>query len=142
MDYCILPPDFGIFFRHLISERILFRRQIGALKSNCVRPFFRNSEIVTSLLPRFHEQSLMFYRFLKEREKRARVHFIPNLKVGVFVTLCAPEVITILASATVIHNPSCNQLDILYTPRTLPIISFCGTFENILQKISEPSPSS
>jgi hypothetical protein len=26
-------------------------------------------------------------------EKRARVHFIPALKDGVFVTLCAPEVI-------------------------------------------------
>jgi len=26
-------------------------------------------------------------------EKTARVHFIPNLKVGVFVTLCTPDVI-------------------------------------------------
>jgi len=30
---------------------------------------------------------------LKEHEKRARVHFIPALKDGVFVTLRAPEVI-------------------------------------------------
>jgi hypothetical protein len=30
---------------------------------------------------------------LKPQEKRARVHFIPDLKVGVFVTLRAPEVI-------------------------------------------------
>jgi hypothetical protein len=33
----------------------------------------------------------MSYRF--KPEKLARVHFIPDLKVGVFVTLCAPEVI-------------------------------------------------
>jgi len=31
---------------------------------------------------------------LKEHKKRARVHFIPDLKVGVFVTLRAPEVIS------------------------------------------------
>jgi hypothetical protein len=30
---------------------------------------------------------------LKEHEKRARVHFIPDLKVRVFVTLRAAEVI-------------------------------------------------
>ncbi|TFH52535.1 MAG: hypothetical protein E4G89_01475, partial [Methanothrix sp.] len=30
---------------------------------------------------------------LRERKKRARVHFIPDLKVGVFVTLRAPYVI-------------------------------------------------
>ncbi|UEC42245.1 MAG: hypothetical protein METHAR1v1_470007 [Methanothrix sp.] len=30
---------------------------------------------------------------LKEHEKQARVHFIPDLKVGVFVTLRTPEVI-------------------------------------------------
>ena len=33
---------------------------------------------------------------LKEHEKRARVHFIPALKDGVFVTLRAPEVINVL----------------------------------------------
>jgi|GEM_PF-1315978 len=32
---------------------------------------------------------------LKEHEKRARVHFIPALKDGVFVTLRAPEVINL-----------------------------------------------
>jgi hypothetical protein len=30
---------------------------------------------------------------LEEQKKRARVHFIPDLKVGVFVTLRAPDVI-------------------------------------------------
>ncbi|HWR25990.1 MAG TPA: DUF6326 family protein [Methanosarcina sp.] len=30
----------------------------------------------------------------KRNQKEARVHFIPNLKVRVFVTLCAPLVIT------------------------------------------------
>jgi len=30
---------------------------------------------------------------LEEQKKRARVHFIPGLKVGVFVTLRAPDVI-------------------------------------------------
>ena len=30
---------------------------------------------------------------LRKCENRARVHFIPNLKVGVFVTLRAPDVI-------------------------------------------------
>jgi len=29
-------------------------------------------------------------------QKTARVHFIPNLKVGVFVTLCTPDVIIYL----------------------------------------------
>jgi len=36
-------------------------------------------------------KEIMSYRF--KREKSARVHFIPDLKVGVFVTLRAPEVI-------------------------------------------------
>jgi hypothetical protein len=30
---------------------------------------------------------------LREHKERARVHFIPDLKVGVFVTLRAPDVI-------------------------------------------------
>lgn len=34
----------------------------------------------------------MYYRL--KQEKSARVHFIPDLKVGVFVTLRAPNVIT------------------------------------------------
>jgi hypothetical protein len=42
--------------------------------------------------PDSHEKSLNFYQ-LKDHEKRARVHFIPSLKVGVFVTLSAPKVI-------------------------------------------------
>ena len=31
-------------------------------------------------------------------QKTARVHFIPNLKVGVFVTLCTPDVINAVSS--------------------------------------------
>jgi hypothetical protein len=30
---------------------------------------------------------------LREHKERARVHFIPDLKVGVFVTLRTPDVI-------------------------------------------------
>jgi len=40
---------------------------------------------------------------LKPQEKRARVHFIPDLKVGVFVTHRAPEVIKSKASGR--YNP-------------------------------------
>ena len=40
--------------------------------------------------------SKIAFRTIKEHEKRARVHFLPDLKVGVFVTLCAPELITLL----------------------------------------------
>ncbi|MCX6669453.1 MAG: hypothetical protein NTV25_06575, partial [Methanothrix sp.] len=36
---------------------------------------------------------------LREHKKCARVHFIPDLKVGVFVTLRAPEVIKICKEA-------------------------------------------
>jgi hypothetical protein len=36
----------------------------------------------------------------KVKSEEARVHFIPNLKDGVFVTLCAPVVISILLSHT------------------------------------------
>jgi hypothetical protein len=32
---------------------------------------------------------------IKVKNEEARVHFIPNLKGGVFVTLCAPLVIKI-----------------------------------------------
>lgn len=35
----------------------------------------------------------MVYRFKIAQKKRARVHFIPDMKVGVFVTLRAPDVI-------------------------------------------------
>jgi hypothetical protein len=34
---------------------------------------------------------------LRKRENRARVHFIPDLKVGEFVTLRAPDVLKALA---------------------------------------------
>jgi hypothetical protein len=30
----------------------------------------------------------------RKHENRARVHFIPNLKVGLFVTLCTPDAMT------------------------------------------------
>jgi hypothetical protein len=33
--------------------------------------------------------------YLREHKERARVHFIPDLKVGVFVTLRAPDVIKV-----------------------------------------------
>jgi len=36
---------------------------------------------------------------IKWRKNRARVHFIPDLKVGVFVTLCTPYVIYWLLEA-------------------------------------------
>jgi hypothetical protein len=42
------------------------------------------------------QKEATFYRF-KEQKERARVHFIPDLKVGVFVTLRAlwsPEIIS------------------------------------------------
>ncbi|OPY51784.1 MAG: hypothetical protein A4E51_01482 [Methanosaeta sp. PtaU1.Bin055] len=35
---------------------------------------------------------------LRKYENQARVHFIPNLKVGVFVTLRAPDVIKTIVS--------------------------------------------
>ncbi len=35
----------------------------------------------------------MLSDLIRIAENRARVHFIPNLKAGVFVTLCAPNVI-------------------------------------------------
>jgi len=40
-----------------------------------------------------HLKEVMYYRF-KRAEKRARVHFISDLKVGVFVTIRAPIVIS------------------------------------------------
>jgi len=43
------------------------------------------------------------YRSLNEK-KDARVHFIPNLKNGVFVTLCAPTVINSSIPCAVMEN--------------------------------------
>jgi hypothetical protein len=76
----------------------------GGVCFGAARPVFWISEIFESLLPRFPFwtiETLLWFPLnrhqcfigSKEHEKRARVHFIPNLKVGVFVTLCAPEVI-------------------------------------------------
>ena len=41
---------------------------------------------------------------LRKHRKMARVHFIPDLKVGVFVTLRAPNVINVCGSKRIIET--------------------------------------
>ncbi len=63
------------------------------------RPVSWRSEIIESSLPGLpdlcNRNSAFEFQLigLSEHKLRARVHFIPNLKVGVFVTLRAPDVI-------------------------------------------------
>ena len=68
------------------------------------RPISRKSEIVessSSLIKspdqNYRNSAFGFQRNLlinqEKYENRAGVHFIPNRKVGVFVALCAPDVI-------------------------------------------------
>jgi mRNA-degrading endonuclease RelE of RelBE toxin-antitoxin system len=52
---------------------------------------------------------------LTKHRKKARVHFIPDLKVGIFVTLCAPNVIKqIVANPTKIGKPKTANLKYTY----------------------------
>ena len=44
------------------------------------------------------QRVLVILSNLRKYENRARVHFIPNLKVGVFVTLRTPDVIKVKAA--------------------------------------------
>jgi len=44
-------------------------------------------------------------------QKRTRVHFIPDLKVGVFVTLHAPEVINVIIFTIIGQKAAKLQLD-------------------------------
>jgi len=65
----------------------------GLTESEIVESSFAQistSEIIVTLLSATGGASLIN---LRKYEHRARVHFIPNLKVGVFVTLRAPNVI-------------------------------------------------
>jgi hypothetical protein len=65
------------------------------------RPVFWNPEIVEFSLHRFPYDKYAKNQLtldqcsidLRERKERARVHFIPNLKVRVFETLHAPDVV-------------------------------------------------
>ena len=66
-------------------------------------------EIIVTLLSATGGASLIN---LRKYENRASVHFIPNLKVGVFVTLLAPDVIKMgwvsrptASSILARHNP-------------------------------------
>jgi hypothetical protein len=59
------------------------------------RPVFGISEIIESSLLTLI--CTIYFIDLEEQKKRARVHFIPDLKVGVFVTLRAPDVIKNIA---------------------------------------------
>ncbi len=65
----------------------------GLTESEIVESSFAqisSSEIIVTLLSASVGDLLIN---LRKYENRARVHFIPDLKVGVFVTVRAPEVI-------------------------------------------------
>ena len=51
---------------------------------------FRNCRVFVAQIPLI---CTICFIDLEEQKERARVHFIPDLMVGVFVTLCAPDVI-------------------------------------------------
>jgi len=80
---------------------------IDLIKSNCVRPphpkgwgmlraarpvfwEFRTRRVFVAQIPLI---CTICFIDLEEQKEHARVHFIPDLKVGVFVTLRAPDVI-------------------------------------------------
>ena len=68
------------------------------------------SEIIVTLLSATGAALLIN---LRKYENRARIHLIPNLKVGVFVTLRAPDVITYVyyidAIIMAIHRINCDN---------------------------------
>lgn len=76
-------------------------------KSNCMRPPHRRMGYASGRTPGFHMLAISGYHHLSTKASKptnglwnqespkncARVHFIPNLMVGVFVILRAPYVI-------------------------------------------------
>ena len=71
---------------------------------------FRNHRVFVAQIPLI---CTICFIDLEEQKKRARVHFIPDLKVGVFVTLRAPDVINNGDTAWVLASTA---LVILMTP--------------------------